>query len=178
MSENNLIIRDAHPEELDEVAILLKDAYSQYQKSMPPDVWTYYVGDIMDVRSRLKESELIVAELDSKLVGTVTLYLKASATAKQGWPKGWAGVRLLGVHPLYRGQGIGKALMEGIILRCKKKNIQTIGLYTSKIMEVARIMYKRMGFKRSTEFDFRPASGVTVLAYHLDLKATKPASTH
>jgi ribosomal protein S18 acetylase RimI-like enzyme len=178
MSENKLIIRDARNDELDEVAILLRDAYSQCEKSMPPGVWAYYVDDIMDVSSRLKDSELIVAELENKIVGSVTLYLRASATSKQGWPKGWAGVRLLGVHPLYRGHGIGKALMEEVILRCNKKNIQTVGLYTSKIMEVARIMYERMGFKRATEFDYRPASGVSVLAYRLDLKATKAASHH
>jgi GNAT superfamily N-acetyltransferase len=176
MSEKKLIIRDAKVDELDEVASLLKEAYSQYEKSMPSDVWAYYIHDITDVPGRLEEAELIVAELDKKIVGTVTLYLTGSAKLRQGWPKGWAGVRLLGVHPLYRGHGIGKALMEEVILRCNQKNIHTIGLYTSKIMEVARKMYERMGFKRATELDFRPAAGVTVLAYRLDLKAAKTSS--
>ncbi len=167
MEKSDLIIRNARTEEIDRVSILLKEAYQQYQNFIPPEIFQSYLEDIMDVRSRLSDSELIIAELDGRIAGTVTLYLRPFET--QIWPKGWAGVRLLGVHPAYRNRGIGRALMEECIRRCKKKGISTIGLHTSEAMDTAKKLYERMGFVRAPEFDFHPRPGVVVMAYRLDL---------
>ncbi|MBI2850938.1 MAG: GNAT family N-acetyltransferase [Chloroflexi bacterium] len=165
----SLQTRDARPEELDKVSQLLKDAFQQYESSIPSEIWKSYLEDIMDVRSRLDKAELIVAEMRGQLAGAVTLYSKASDSAQEGWPEGWAGIRLLAVHPAYRNRGIGRALMEECICRCSERGIPTIGLHTSEIMAVARRLYERMGFVRATEFDFHPRPGVTVMAYRLDL---------
>jgi GNAT superfamily N-acetyltransferase len=164
---DGLRLRDARSEELDRVALLLRDAYREYEKLMPPDAWGYYLEDIMNVRGRLGAADLIVAELDGELAGTVTLYLTHSADS--GWPAGWAGVRLLAVHPAYRGRGIGRALMDECVRRCRGRGINTIGLHTTMMMEVARGMYERMGFVRVTEYDFHPRPEVVVMAYRLDL---------
>lgn len=114
-------------------------------------------------------AELIVAELDGRLVGTVTLYLNLSKPSQEGWPEGWAGIRLLGVDPSYRGRGIGHALMAECLRRCREQSIKTIGLRTNEIMDIARRMYEQMGFTRVPEFDFHPVPGVVVTAYRLDL---------
>jgi hypothetical protein len=50
---SGLCIQDAHPEELDEASLLIRDAYQQYQKSVPSWAWEAYMQDIMNVRSRL-----------------------------------------------------------------------------------------------------------------------------
>jgi hypothetical protein len=63
--ENSLLIREAHSDELNEVSLLIKEAYMEYQHSFPPEHWKFYLENIMDVRSRLGVSELIVAELNS-----------------------------------------------------------------------------------------------------------------
>ncbi|OGO39706.1 MAG: hypothetical protein A2147_05860 [Chloroflexi bacterium RBG_16_57_8] len=147
--------------------MLLKDAYQQYETMVPPDAWKSYLGDIMDVRGRLAESDLIVAELDGRLVGAVTLYLNGSPSLE--WPNGWAGVRLLGVDPAYRGRGIGHRLMGECIRRCREAGIMTVGLHTTEAMDVARRMYERMGFTRVPEYDFHPAPGVVVMAYQLPI---------
>lgn len=39
-----------------------------------PRAWERYIGEIVDVRSRLGESELIVAERAGRLVGTIGFY--------------------------------------------------------------------------------------------------------
>lgn len=165
----SLNLRDARPEELDAVAVLLRDAYQQYQSSIPADAWKLYLEDIMNVRSRLSESQLIVATLDDKLAGAVTLYLNAPGASRQVWPEGWAGVRLLAVHPAYRGRRIGHALMDECVRRCRERGIRTMGLHTTELMDVACRMYERMGFVRVPELDFHPASGVLIMAYRLDL---------
>ena len=168
LKKNDIIIRDARADEATRVALLLRSAYQHYQKSMPPDAWRLYLADMMDIRGRLKEAELIVAELEGQLTGTVTLYLRASSDAFE-WPAGWAVVRLLGVLPQYLGNGIGSALMDECIRRCRERNIKTIGLHTADIMDVAKGMYERMGFKRIPEFDFHPRPDVVIVAYKLDL---------
>jgi len=78
-------------------------------------------------------------------------------------------VRLLAVHPAYRGQGIDRALMEECIRRCRQSKVAVIGLHTTEVMDIARQMYERMGFERFPESDFHPAPGVTVVAYRLQL---------
>ena len=165
----NLIIRDARLDELDEVSQLLKNSYQQYEKYLPSEAWQAYLEDIMDVRSRLAEADLIVAELDRKLAGAVTLYIKVSSSQETGWPEGWAGIRLLAVRPKFRGLGIGRALMEECLRRCRQSGISTVGLHTTELMDVARRMYERMGFVRVPEFDFRPEPDTVVMAYRLDL---------
>lgn len=164
-----LILRDARPDELDAVARLLGDAYMQYKKEMPRDAWEGYLAEMMDVRGRLGEAELIVAEYEGELAGTVTLYLDSPGPEQGGWPHGWAGARLLAVHPTFRGKGIGHALMEECIRRCRARGVRTIGLHTTTMMEVARGMYERMGFARVPEYDFHPRPGIVVMAYKLDL---------
>jgi GNAT superfamily N-acetyltransferase len=165
--ENALLIRDAHPQELDEVSLLVKEAYTEYRHSIPSRHWRFYLENIMDVRSRLGVSQLIVAELKKQLVSAVTLYLRPSL--QEQWPKGWAGVRVLAVRPSYRGGGIGRALMEECIRRCREKNIKTIGLHTGPAMAVARKMYEDMGFVRAPVYDFQPRPNIVVMAYRLDL---------
>lgn len=170
MNDKNLLLREARSDDFDNVSLLIRDAYQQYENFIPPEAWKFYVEDMINVRSRLNESKLIVAELDGQLAGTVTLYLDAEHLSQGGWPSGWAIIRLLAVHPAYRGRGIGRALMEECIRRCRNQGIATIGLHTTEMMNVARRMYERMGFVRVPEFDFYPRPGVVVMAYRLDLK--------
>jgi GNAT superfamily N-acetyltransferase len=163
------MIREARPDEATRVALLLRAAYQQYQKAMPPDSWQFYLADIMNVRGRLQEAHLLVAEVDDRLIGTVTLYMDGEHSSETDWPEGWAGLRLLGVDPQYRNRGIGRGLMEECIRRCRERGIKTIGLHTADIMDVAKGMYERMGFKPAPEFDHHPRPDITIMAYRLDL---------
>ena len=162
-------LRDARPEEYDEVSELIRDAYLEYQNHFPPDAWEGYVRNIMDVASRLGVADLIVAEVAGRLSGAVTFYPGASHTERESWPAGWAGVRLLAVHPDARGLGIGRALMDECLRRCRQLSVPTLGLHTTELMNVARGMYERMGFVRTPDYDFKVGSGLVVMAYRLDL---------
>ena len=159
-------VRDARPEELDDVAQLLEESYRQYAPLMPAEAWEEYRQDIRDVRARLPESQLIVALLNERLAGAVTLYLEKSETLS--WPDGWAAIRLLGVHPSFRGKGIGTALVEECIQRSRTRGLRTIGLHTTIQMDVARQIYENIGFVRAPEFDFHPDETIVVMAYRLD----------
>ena len=162
-------IRDAGFEELHEVSTLILEAYEGYSTFLSPAGWRHYARDITDVESRLPVSELIVAEAQAQLVGAVTLFRDPSLLGPDAWPASWAGIRLLAVHPNSRGHGIGRALMDECLNRCRESGIETIGLHTVDFMEIARKMYEHMGFVRVSEYDYEPGGGITVLAYRLDL---------
>ena len=162
-------LRDARPEEHDVVSELIRDAYLEYQTHFPPEVWEGYLRNIMDVTSRLGVADLIVAEVARRLSGAVTFYPEASHSERESWPAGWAGVRLLAVRPDARGLGIGRALMDECLRRCRKLSVPTLGLHTTELMDVARGMYERMGFVRTPDYDFEAGPGLVVMAYRLDL---------
>ncbi len=161
--------RDARIDELDSVSKLLEESYREYSSLVPVEAWEPYRQDILDVRGRLRDSDLIVAELDGNLVGAVTLYLHGSPSLP--WPEGWAGIRLLGVLPGVRKKGVGVALMNECVRRCRDAGLKTIGLHTTTAMAVARRLYERMGFVRVPQYDFAPEDGdeVIVMAYRLDI---------
>ena len=166
--KGSTLVRDARTDELHQVASLIRVAYQEYQAHFPPETWERYAQNIMDVSSRLDVSELIVAEHNGSVAGAVTLYPNVM-NAEQDWPAGWAGVRLLAVHPDARGQGIGRVLMDECLRRSRLRRSVAVGLHTSDIMRVARGLYERMGFVRVPEFDFRTGSNWVVMAYRLDL---------
>ena len=164
-----LNIRDVLPEELDTAAKVMKAAYLEYSASLSPEAWAAYAGNIVDVRGRLNNSALIVAESGHQIVGAVTFYPDGSRYGREGWPPGWAGIRLLAVHPEHRGRGVARALMLECFRRCRDLGTTTMGLHSTELMLVAREMYLRMGFVRVPEYDFHPSEGTVVMAYRLDL---------
>ena len=168
-NESGIQIRDARRDELRDIARLILEAYREYESLMPLGAWDHYARDITDVEGRFPVSELIVAESHEQLVGSVTLFRDLSLLGQDTWPASWAGVRLLAVHPIGRGHGIGRALMQECLRRCRESGIATLGLHTVNFMEVAQKLYENMGFVRVPEYDFEPAAGITIMAYRIEL---------
>lgn len=162
-------LRDARPDELDAVSDVMVAAYEEYIPPGAPGQWLAYREEIRDVRARLADATLIVAQQDGDLVGAVTYYPDATRYGYVSWPRGWAAFRLLAVHPAARGRGIGRLLTDECIARARHAGRHAIGLHTTRLMTVARAMYERIGFVRAPEFDFQPAPELTVMAYRLDL---------
>lgn len=150
---NRLLLRDARRRELDQVAALLGEVYGVFREHFPDDAWESYIGEIVDVRSRLGESELIVAARDGRLVGTVGFYSDASRSALERWPAGWGSIRTLGVHADARRRGVGDALARECIRRARKQRLRAVGLHTAAHLEAATRLYQRLGFVRAPEFD-------------------------
>ncbi len=169
-SAADLRIRNALPEELDRAAAVMAESYAEYAESFPAEAFAAYRESILDVRSRLPDSELIVAEIEGDIAGAVTFYSDGTKTGgANGWPQGWAGLRLLAVHPERRSLGIGRALTEECMDRCRALGIPTLGLHSTGPMAVAREMYLRMGFRRVPEFDHNPGSERVVMAFRIDV---------
>lgn len=175
-------IRNTREDDYDAVGAVLEAAYAEYRP--PADAllsdqeraaWDRYLEDVIDVHSRVDQSELIVAEEGGRLLGTVTFYPPYSGVhyptevEHQGFPEEWAAFRLLGVHPDTRGRGIGGKLTRECLRRAADRSAPTVGLHTLPMMETAGRMYARMGWVRAPEWDFHPLPDLRVEAYRLDL---------
>lgn len=146
-------LRDARPGELDDLSRLLEEVYGEFQPHFPGDLWQAYLGEIVDVRSRLGGSELIVAGTAGRLVGTVGFYPEASRSALERWPAGWTSIRTLAVLPDARGKGVGEALARECLRRARERGAAAVGLHTNPFMASANRLYGRLGFRRAPEFD-------------------------
>jgi len=147
------VVREAGLDELDAIAALLAQAYSEYRPHFPADPWERYIGEIVDVRSRLKDSVLIVAASESGPVGTVGFYADAALSTLERWPSGWASIRTLAVSSNARRRGVGEALGLECIRRAKTQHALAIGLHTASFMTGATHLYERLGFRRAPDFD-------------------------
>jgi GNAT superfamily N-acetyltransferase len=164
-SMSDLVIREARDDELDDVAALIVDAYAEYAARMSPDAWSSYASEIANVRGRMVDSVLLVAELDGRLVGSVTIF-----AGWRGAQPGTTGLRLLAVLPESRGEGVGRALMEECVSRAKAAHKERIVLTTTQEMAAIRELTDSMGFIREPGLDHEPAPGVRYQGYALKLE--------
>ena len=164
-----LQFRIAESHEHATVARVILKSYAEYGPLLPPDAWERYSQNILDVRSRMTESELLIAVEDGEIVGSATFYPARIKRTQSEWPCRWTGARLIAVLPDRRRRGIGKALVEECIRLSRDQNAAAFALHTTPYMELAQGMYERMGFVRVPEYDFHPRPEMTVMAYKFDL---------
>ena len=166
-----MVLRDARREELDAIAALIRAAYEEYKRFYLPEVWQRYITNVGNIHDRFGECDLIVAERGGVIAGTVSFYADGSRSRQGEWRPGWAGILRLAVPPEQRGAGLGRALIEECLGRCRARGIASVALHTTDWMSTARAMYERMGFVRVPDFDFHPRPGVVGMGYRLDLTA-------
>jgi hypothetical protein len=72
---------------VDEIGRTLGEIYGAFRGHLPPQARGRYIGEIVGVRSRLSESELIGAERDRQPIGTIGLDPDASRSPVERWPQ-------------------------------------------------------------------------------------------
>lgn len=177
-------VRAARPHEHGAIVALLQDANREFRAVLPTRVFYAYMQNLRDLVADEAVRELMVADLNGHILGTIAFHPDAS---RQGWglPKGWAGIRALAVDPTARGRGIGRQLAEACVLRAWRIGAPIVCLHTSAFNATARRLYEGMGFVRSPEHDFdvgdTPGVGIpsvdsrgerlVIEAFRLDLRA-------
>ncbi|PLS18777.1 GNAT family N-acetyltransferase [Bacillus sp. M6-12] len=167
-----MIIRDAANDELAYIREQRVHSYQEHAAKIPVDHWNALKKAISSEADTLEGVELIVAELDGQVVGSVALF-PAKSDAYEGYLEelDYPEIRMLSVTPEARGKGAAKGLVSECIRRAEAKGFSSIGLHTGQFMEGAMRLYESMGFKREPKFDFEPANdGIIVKAYRLTLK--------
>lgn len=148
-------LRGIRDDEVDEVARLLVAANQEHVSRFPAPVADAYLAEVVQVAARRAFGEVMVAESEGRLVGTVT-FLPDAAADGHPWPPGGAVLRLLAVDPAARGQGVGRALTWACVERARAGGARFLALHTAPVMEAARALYEDLGFRRAPEHDFDP----------------------
>ena len=86
---------------------MIAAAFAQYRHEAPAPLFEAYLEQSRNLAARWHIAEVLVAEIDGRIAGTVTFFADASSEG-MGLPEGWAGVRTLAVHPAARGRGIAR----------------------------------------------------------------------
>ena len=144
-------IREAVPEDYEELSRLITDAYEEFGEILGDD-WEGYRDDLADIARRAAQGSQLVAEAEGRPVGTVTYYPPQGDVAADEWwwwPKGFAYLRALGVDPATRGRGVARALTIACIERARADGAAGIALNTLSFMPAATALYEGLGFHQT-----------------------------
>lgn len=164
-------IRNALKNELPTIRQQRIKAYSEHTKAISDEHWQALKKAISSDADIGQDVELIIAEKDGKLVGSVALF-PPKTDAYEGYVDelDYPEIRVLAVDPEARGSGVASALIAECIQRSKASGFTSIGLHTGEFMNNAIKLYERMGFERMPQHDFEPANdGVIVKAFRLSI---------
>jgi ribosomal protein S18 acetylase RimI-like enzyme len=160
-----LEIRLARPDELGLIGELTAAVYVAAGYISPGGA---YMPRLRDAASRARDAELLVAVYDGEPTGTVTYCAHGSPWAQLTKP-GEAEFRMLAVVPKSRGLGLGEALVGYCIRRAREDGCTMLRLSTEPVMHAAHRIYRKLGFVRTPERDWRPEPGIELLTYALAL---------
>jgi GNAT superfamily N-acetyltransferase len=145
------------PEESARVGELTLTAYDSYGTIDGP-----YRDLLADPRQRMDGcSALLVAELDSRVVGTVSFVVPGDGEWEdRPEPQGDAGFRVLAVDPTAEGRGVGHRLVTDCIDRARTLGKHRMVIVTMAWMHRAHRLYAGLGFVRRPDLDVRFPGGV------------------
>ena len=142
-----LLFRPATRADVPEIVRMLADDHlgrqrERYELPLPE---TYFAA--FDQINASPSFELIVAELDGRVVGTLQLIFIPSISYQGGLR---AQVESVRVDEPLRNQGIGKSMMEWAIERARQRGAHLLQLTTHNTRQDAHRFYERLGFKGSS----------------------------
>ncbi|MEI9911887.1 MAG: GNAT family N-acetyltransferase [Bacteroidota bacterium] len=164
----NFLYRDGSPNEKDSLQKLGILSYNQFSQILSPPDWQtmdrFLHNDKMWTQL-VNNSAIFVCEDEERMIGMA--YLVPSGNPTHIYPADWSYVRMVGVHPGYRGKGIAKRLTQMCVNHARQSNEKIIGLHTSEKMDDARHIYESIGFKIDKALD--PIYGMKYWLYKLEL---------
>ena len=144
MSE--LIFRHARREDLPSIVRMLAEDElgSQRERFEDPLPESYYWA--FEQIENDSNHELIAAEMDGAVVGTLHLMFIPSISYQGGLR---AQVESVRVDGKYRGRGIGNEMMKWAVEQARARGAHLVQLTTHRSREDAHRFYERLGFKGS-----------------------------
>ena len=169
MTTAAITIHPADPADYAEIVDILVASYAEYQTSFEQsDRWEAYLKDIRESLDNPHLTELWIAKIKDRIVGTVQLF----ETAHHAYPNFelpivYPFIRLLGVDPEWRGHGIARELLQRCVQSAKEMGKNTVYLYTGGQMLNAIRLYERFGFIEDPEFSSVNGGG-NAICYRYD----------
>jgi GNAT superfamily N-acetyltransferase len=160
MTKQEYTVRNARPEEFEQIGTLMVQVYSQLEGfpkiSEQPDYYKMLAN--VGALTNNPGTALLVAVRDGNEIAGAVVYFNEMKYYGSGGTatreENAAGFRLLAVDPAIRGKGIGKLLANACIEKARENKLSQVIIHTTTAMQTAWKMYEQMGFKRSEDLDF------------------------
>lgn len=170
---SGITIASATIEDRPAIAELTRRSYSHYGLDSDPDWWKRYEQLTRDTLLFEERAERVVALQGNQLVGSVLLcppyeWELDGKTICNPYPE----MRLLAVSAEFRDRGIGGLLIADCERRTANGGFDSITLHTTELMQTAKSMYERRGYKRYPRIDFQPVPGFIVWGYRKEFVPT------
>ena len=138
--------RQAIPTDLPDIVQMLvdDDLGAQRERFETPLPQTYY--DALEAITNDPNHEMIVAELDGEVIGTLHLMFLPSISYQGGTR---AQVESVRVVQRLRGQGIGAEMMNWAMERARQRGCHLMQLTSHQSREDAHRFYEKLGFIKS-----------------------------
>ncbi len=160
--------RRATAKDIDALQALKIASYSEYESVLTLENWTTLNGFLHNkklMEALANQSTVFVCEAEQEIVGMA--FIVPSGNPTPIFSSDWSHIRMVGVHPRFRGQGIAKMLTQMCVHHARITNEKTIALHTSEFMDAARHIYESLGFKVLKEI--APLYGKMYWIYTLEL---------
>ena len=141
-----LSFRQAVIEDLPEIVRMLSDDFLGQKRERYEDPLSKSYKEAFREIEADPNNELIVAELDAHIIGTLQLTYTPSISFQGGRRCTVESVR---VDEKYRGQGVGREMMQWAIERAKEKSCISMQLTTNAERTDAHRFYENLGFTAS-----------------------------
>jgi len=148
------MIEKATERDFDAIADLNVSAYSEFASRLQPGSWEVMQKNLRNIAERAKTAEFLVFRSDDAIVGSVG-YCPPGRGDPAIFEPDMAVIMVLAVDPSNRGKGIAKDLTLACITRAKRDNANSIGLFTSELMQSAQHIYRTLGFQQDRELPLR-----------------------
>jgi len=165
-----VLVREARPEDDAAVGEILVSGYlTRYAQKMPEVVLTdRRKAELRDVASKRKEALVLVAELEGKVVGTVTVW-RPGAAASEAWLPEACDLRHLAIDPAAQGRGLSKPLLDEAERRARQMGANYVCLHVRRGNRGVAKLYMDRGYVRAAEGDL-DLPEVLLDAYFLRLR--------
>ena len=164
-------IRLARPEEYAAAGAVTALAYHEFAEE-GDDGWSWYLEHLADVGDRAARTTVLVAVASGLLVGTATLELEGRVEPERArpLPADEAHIRMVGVHPDHRRQGVARRLVLECIEVSRRRGKRRLTLETQPSMSAAQALYDSLGFLKGATREVE--EGFFLVTYELRLDAT------
>jgi ribosomal protein S18 acetylase RimI-like enzyme len=143
-------IRPASPDDLDTIAELWRDFAKDQQRFLRTSRLTK--GNVRAVRDHLGDlaalDQVFVAEVDGVIAGFTAIVVNLP---RLDMYFAVATISDLYVDPKYRGQGLGRRLLDRAVSRIREAGLHAVNLSVAAGNEAARKLYRSAGFRPMQE---------------------------
>ena len=130
-------VRLATVDDASEISSVLLAAFGAIREHYTDEAFDAVTPKRDEIERRFAEGPIWIAELDGKIVGTVSLTTEADRFY----------VRSMAVLPEAQGKGVGGELLEALHEHAADGDHERIFLYTLPFEKGARAMYEKFGYK-------------------------------